>query len=127
MNDFSCCYYLLSLGLYKSKLGSIFASFFLFSQGDKVRRRNEWSKWLLSTGMVNSDSGSGASSSAPENVLATSLQEVSLGDAVAHANGNVDAREGHKEMAAGQSPVDLTSHSGLANGDNADEVHSNSL
>lgn len=99
----------------------------LFLQGDKVRRRNEWTKWLFSTGVVNSDSVSGASSSAPENVLATSLQEVSLDDAVAHANGNVDAREGHTETAAGQSPVDLSSESGLANGDNADEVHSDSL
>ncbi|KAH6836063.1 tyrosine sulfotransferase-like protein [Perilla frutescens var. hirtella] len=92
-------------------------------QGDKVRRRNEWNKWLLSTGVANSDSGSHPSSSAPENVLATSLQEVSL-DAIAHANGNVDASEGHPEMAAGQLSEVSTSQSGLANGDNAEEVHS---
>ncbi|KAH6785889.1 hypothetical protein C2S51_038344 [Perilla frutescens var. frutescens] len=95
-------------------------------QGDKVRRRNEWNKWLLSTGVVNSDSGSHPSSSAPENVLATSLQEVSL-DAIAHANGNVDASEGHPEMAAGQLSEESTSQSGLANGDNAEEVYSSSL
>ncbi|KAH6832345.1 hypothetical protein C2S53_001753 [Perilla frutescens var. hirtella] len=43
-------------------------------QGDKVRRRNEWNKWLLSTGVVNSDSGSHLSSSAPENVLAMRME-----------------------------------------------------
>lgn len=73
--------------------------------------------------MVNSDSGSGASSSAPENVLATSLNEVSLNEATAHANGNVNASEAHSETAVAQLPGEL------ANGDNAEEeaVHSNSL
>lgn len=78
--------------------------------------------------MVTSDPGSSSLSSAPENVLATSLQEVSLDDAMAHTNGNVDAREGNLEMAASQLSEESTSQSGLANGDNAEEeAHSNSL
>lgn len=103
------------------------ASHFLLWQGDKVRRRNEWNKWLLSTGVVTSDPGSSSSSSAPENVLTTSLQEVSLDDAAAHRNGDVDAREGHLEMATSQLSEESTSQSGLANEDNAEEAHSNSL
>lgn len=79
--------------------------------------------------MVNSDSGSSASSSAPENVLATSLHEVSLNDATAHANGNVDASVAHSETAAAHSEMAAAQLPGeLANGDNAEEeaVHSNS-
>ncbi|KAG8389850.1 hypothetical protein BUALT_Bualt01G0021700 [Buddleja alternifolia] len=90
-------------------------------QGEKLRRRDEWSKWLHSSGRVNSDSGSHSPGAAPENVLATSVQELSLDDAVANANGNV---EGHTEMATGRVlPEELTGHSRLANGeDTAEEV-----
>ncbi|KAL1557130.1 hypothetical protein AAHA92_12655 [Salvia divinorum] len=95
-------------------------------QGDKVRRRNEWSKWVLSNGVVNSDSASGPSSSVPENALAISLQEVSMDDTLARANGNL-SKDGHMEIAAGQLPVDLTNQSVLANGDNTDVDHSISL
>ncbi|XP_042066890.1 la-related protein 1C-like isoform X1 [Salvia splendens] len=94
-------------------------------QGDMIRRRNDWSLWARSNGEPGT---SGASISAPENTLATSLNEVSLDDATAHVNGNIDdAREGRLGMADGQLPEDSTIHSGLANGDHADEVHSNSL
>ncbi|KAL8459174.1 hypothetical protein ACS0TY_036591 [Phlomoides rotata] len=55
-------------------------------QGDKIRRRSEWSKWLLSS------SGSRTPSSPPENALTTSLREVSLDDAT-NSQGNVDAKE----------------------------------
>ncbi|KAI3460425.1 hypothetical protein Pfo_017088 [Paulownia fortunei] len=98
-------------------------------QGDKVRRRNEWNKWLHSSGWRNSDSGPHTPISVPENVLATSLQEVSLDDAMTNANGNMDAREGHTETATGGFPrEELTGQSGLANGeDNAEEIRSISL
>lgn len=89
-----------------------------------MRRRNEWHKWLLSSGLANSDSGPRTPSSAPENALATSLQEVSLDDAITNANGNVDSTEGHTETAAGQSPEGSTGQSGLANGEDTAEVHS---
>ncbi|KAL1561110.1 la-related protein 1C-like isoform X2 [Salvia divinorum] len=117
------------------------------TQGNMIRRRNEWGLWTQSNGVVNPDPATGdpgpsGSSSAPENALATSLNEVSvpenalatslneasLDDATVHANGNVDdARESHVEMADGQLPEDSASQSELANGDHADEGHSNSL
>ncbi|XP_047982237.1 la-related protein 1C-like isoform X2 [Salvia hispanica] len=92
-------------------------------QGDMIRRRNDWSLWIGSNG----DPSTSGNISAPENALATSLNEVSLDDATAHVNGNLDdAREGRLEMADGQLPEDSTIQSGLANGDHADD-HSNSL
>ncbi|KAK6115717.1 hypothetical protein DH2020_007986 [Rehmannia glutinosa] len=94
-------------------------------QGDKVRRRNEWNKWLHSSNRRNSDSGTHASSSAPENVLVNSLREVSLNDAMTNANANTDAREGQPEMATGGfSREELPGPSGLAKGDDtAEEIH----
>lgn len=79
-----------------------------------LRRRNEWHKWLLSTGRPNSDSGSHASSSTPENTLASSLQVVSLNDASTSENGNII--EGQTETAAEES---TGGQSGLANGEDS--------
>ncbi|KAL6522081.1 hypothetical protein OROMI_031958 [Orobanche minor] len=89
-------------------------------QGDKLRRRNEWNKWLHSSIRRNSDSGTNTSSSAHESVLANSLQKTSLDDATANVDGNMDAKEGQPEMATGQSlGNELTGQSGLANGKDA--------
>lgn len=89
-----------------------------------IRRRNDWSLWAPSNG----EPSTSGTFSAPENTLATSLNEVSLDDATIQVNGNVDdAREGRLGVADGQLPEDSTIQSGLANGDHTDEVHSNSL
>ncbi|XP_011074705.1 la-related protein 1B [Sesamum indicum] len=87
-------------------------------QGDKVRRRNEWSKWLHSSARPSLDSGPHTPRAAPENVLATSLQEVSLDDSMTNANGNKATMEGHTDT--GRSfPEESTSQSVLANGEDA--------
>ncbi|KAL0391873.1 UNVERIFIED_CONTAM: La-related protein 1C [Sesamum radiatum] len=87
-------------------------------EGDKVRRRNEWSKWLHSSARPSADSGPHTPRAAPENVLATSLQEVSLDDSMTNANGNKATIEGHTDT--GRSlPEESTSQSVLANGEDA--------
>ncbi|KAL0323214.1 UNVERIFIED_CONTAM: La-related protein 1C [Sesamum angustifolium] len=87
-------------------------------QGDKVRRRNEWSKWLHSSARPSADSGPHTPRAAPENVLATSLQEVSLDDSMTNANGNKATIEGHTDT--GRSlQEESTSQSVLANGEDA--------
>ncbi|PIN12487.1 hypothetical protein CDL12_14913 [Handroanthus impetiginosus] len=94
-------------------------------QGDKVRRHNEWKKWLLPSAR-HSESGSHTPGAAPENALATSLQNVSLDDGTINSTGNTSATEGHTEKATGNvSSEELTGHSGLPNGENsAEEAHS---
>ncbi|KAI3464796.1 hypothetical protein Pfo_021459 [Paulownia fortunei] len=62
-------------------------------QGDKVRRRNTWNKWLHSYGWPNTDPGPQTPGAAPENVLATSLMKVSLDDSMTNANSNMDIRK----------------------------------
>ncbi|CAA2968519.1 la-related protein 1B-like [Olea europaea var. sylvestris] len=59
-------------------------------QGDKLRKRNEWKKWLHNAGWSNTNSGSHPLGASPENVLATSFQDVSLEDTTIDANGTVD-------------------------------------
>ncbi|KAL0347476.1 UNVERIFIED_CONTAM: La-related protein 1B [Sesamum calycinum] len=87
-------------------------------EGDKVRRRNEWSKWLHSSARPSADSGPHTPRAAPENVLATALQEVSLDDSMTNANGNKATIEGHTDT--GRSlPEESTSQSVLANGEDA--------
>ncbi|PIN04104.1 RNA-binding protein LARP/SRO9 [Handroanthus impetiginosus] len=94
-------------------------------QGDKVRRHNEWKKWLLPSAR-HSEPGSHTPGAAPENALATSLQNVSLDDGTINSTGNTSATEGHTEKATGNvSSEELTGHSGLPNGENAaEEAHS---
>ncbi|CAI9753376.1 unnamed protein product [Fraxinus pennsylvanica] len=53
-------------------LDSLRASSVVEVQGDKIRKRNGWKKWLQTSNQVNADSGSQASA---ENLMATSLQK----------------------------------------------------
>lgn len=54
---------------------------FLQEQGDKIRRRNEWQKWVHSGGKVSPDLGSQApGTSSDDNNLPTSIEKLSLDD-----------------------------------------------
>ncbi|KAL3634307.1 hypothetical protein CASFOL_021361 [Castilleja foliolosa] len=94
-------------------------------QGDKLRKRDGWNKWLYSSGRRNSDSGTNAPSSS-ENVLATSIQQVSLDDATSNVDGNTPGGEALPEMATSSSVShdELTGESRLTKGDDAaDATH----
>ncbi|XP_073123210.1 la-related protein 1C-like [Henckelia pumila] len=98
-------------------------------QGDKVRKRYEWNRWLNSSGRPNIDVGSHNMDATTESALATSFREVSLNEASTSANGNVDSRGSHTEMVTGRFlSEELTGPSRLANGDDAvEESHSISV
>ncbi|KAL2468219.1 La-related protein 1C [Forsythia ovata] len=88
-------------------------------QGDKLRRRNEWKKWLPNGGWSNNDSGSQPPGASPEHVLATSLQNSSLDDATINANGSMDGQTEVSHVSD-----ETTAMSKLANGeDTAEDVH----
>ncbi|XP_075495553.1 la-related protein 1C-like [Primulina tabacum] len=98
-------------------------------QGDKVRKRYEWNRWLNSSGRPNIDAGSHNIDVAQENALTTSFREVSLNEASTSANGNIDTRDGRTEMVIGRFlSEELTGPSRLANGDDTvEEPHSISV
>ncbi|KAL2503939.1 La-related protein 1C [Abeliophyllum distichum] len=85
-------------------------------QGDKLRRRNEWKKWLPNGGWSNNDSGSQPPGASPENVLATSLQNSSLDDASIDANGSIDGQTEVSHVSD-----ETTAMSNLANGEDTAE------
>ncbi|XP_022860514.1 la-related protein 1B-like isoform X2 [Olea europaea var. sylvestris] len=88
-------------------------------QGDKLRKRNEWKKWLRNAGWSNTDSGPQTPGSSSENVLATSFQNVSLDDATIDANGTMD---GQTEMSPFRYTSDETTASSmLGNGEDTSE------
>ncbi|PIN02566.1 hypothetical protein CDL12_24919 [Handroanthus impetiginosus] len=90
-------------------------------QGDKVRRRNKWNKWLLSSSRLNNH----PVPQTPQDVLATSLQRVSLDDSMTNANGNTDTKGNQTDMATGM-PLseESTGQQRLVNGeDTSEETH----
>lgn len=50
----------------------------LVMQGDKIRRRENWSKWIPSVGLTSPDIGLQSRSQSSDVLLATSIQEVQL-------------------------------------------------
>ncbi|KAL9144528.1 hypothetical protein ABFS82_14G301800 [Erythranthe guttata] len=92
-------------------------------QGDKVRRRNEWKRWLPLYRGPNPDSEAYASTSTSESTVAASLAAVSLNDG---ENGDVNASEGQAEMAATGS---LTGHQSVLTkrDDTQEEIHPDSV
>ncbi|CAA2954690.1 Hypothetical predicted protein [Olea europaea subsp. europaea] len=88
-------------------LDSLRASTVVEVQGDKIRKRYEWKKWLLTSDRVNADSVSQASA---EKFMATSLQNVSLNDASTNVERSVvKDLTGQSMLAAGEGTTDINS------------------
>ncbi|XP_054797936.1 la-related protein 1C-like [Prosopis cineraria] len=81
-------------------------------QGDKLRRRNEWMKWLPSS-QIRTDSGSLSPVGSSCNNVAADFQKIALGKASTD-KGNSDPASGALE---GRSPTDSSSQPQLPNGD----------
>ncbi|KAI9113083.1 hypothetical protein K1719_015608 [Acacia pycnantha] len=81
-------------------------------QGDKLRRRNEWMKWLPSS-LRRADSGSSSPVEPSCSNLAADFQKIALGETVAD-EGNSDPTS---EALDGRSPTDSSSQPQFPNGD----------
>ncbi|GFP80728.1 la-related protein 1a [Phtheirospermum japonicum] len=92
-------------------------------QGDKLRKRDGWNKWFTlvwSAAILILATSAFLALHSPENVLATSIQEVSLDDATTNADGNMDARVGHRRWLRAVYRHDaLAGESRLTNGEDA--------
>ncbi|KAK4338571.1 hypothetical protein RND71_043058 [Anisodus tanguticus] len=74
------------------------ASTLVEAQDDKVRRRNDWKKWIHTSGSVAADSGSQTPGGSMENVLTSSFQ-VSLDESGNHKSNDVDSKDVQVEVA----------------------------
>lgn len=77
-------------------------------QGDKLRRRYEWMKWIPLI-LLGANSGSSSQVGTSSNDLATDFQKIALVEAVAD--------EGNSKALEDRSPTDFSSQPQLPNGD----------
>ncbi|CAK9178392.1 unnamed protein product [Ilex paraguariensis] len=111
-------------------LDSLRASSVVEVQGDKVRRLNDWRKWISASSRFPADSGSGSQSphGSTDNVLAASLLKVSLDEVTTNQNSNSGAADNNIEVVTGRcSSEDFTIQSSLANGEDTTEEADSSL
>lgn len=91
-------------------------------QGERVRRRNGWSKWRQSSGTSNNNSAASGSQTPPVSAedapLSASMQSLSLDESSANANGEEGVIGSRNEMVTGRP---LHEDSRLANGEGASE------
>lgn len=59
-------------------------------QGDKIRRRENWSKWIPSGGQTSPDIGLQSQSQSTDVTLATSIQEVQLDEVTSNKVASTD-------------------------------------
>lgn len=76
-------------------LDSLRASVVVEVQGDKIRRRNEWARWLPTTNRVFKDPGSQSPNWSSSNTLATQFQKVKLGEATTGQNSSSLEADSH--------------------------------
>ncbi|XP_009769236.1 la-related protein 1C [Nicotiana tabacum] len=91
-------------------------------QDDKVRRRDDWKKWIHTSGHLTADSGSQTPGGSTENALTSSFQEVSLGESGNDKSNDVDRRDVQVEVAVSGLSEELTSQSKLVQEGNAEEI-----
>ncbi|WOG97752.1 hypothetical protein DCAR_0417093 [Daucus carota subsp. sativus] len=71
-------------------LDTLGASTVVEVQGDKIRRRENWSKWIPSVGQTTLDTGLQSQSQSSDVMLATSIQEVHLDEVTSDSVSNMD-------------------------------------
>lgn len=66
-------------------------------QGDKIRRRETWSKWIPSVGQTSPDIGLQSQSQSSDVMLATSFQDVQLDEVTSNKVTSTDRTVEHSD------------------------------
>lgn len=106
-----------------------FHSFFflvLQEQGDKIRRRNEWRKWIQSGSRISADSVSQTADMSSDDALTTSIEKLSLNEVSSSKRSGSDLIDSETGMVPDKSiPDESTGSLKMANGEViAEESHS---
>uniref|UniRef100_A0A5B6YVQ8 Putative la-related protein 1C-like n=1 Tax=Davidia involucrata TaxID=16924 RepID=A0A5B6YVQ8_DAVIN len=103
-------------------LDSLRASTVVEVQGDKVRRHNEWRKWISFSDRFPTDSGPLYSGGSVYNMLPTSFRKVALDEVTINRNSVIDKADSHTEVDPGRcSSEELIGQPKLANGEGTKE------
>ncbi|GKV17810.1 hypothetical protein SLEP1_g28272 [Rubroshorea leprosula] len=97
-------------------LDSLRSSTIVEVQGVKVRRRDDWMKWISSSSHVSSDLGSPSQSGSSVENLTASLNKITVEE---------KAIDSHTEYSSGTHLSELTGHSRLSNGESSQDMGSN--
>ncbi|XAR61625.1 hypothetical protein NMG60_11016093 [Bertholletia excelsa] len=84
-------------------LDSLRASLVVEVQGDKVRRRVEWNKWIRTSGWFRTESGSQSPVGLTETTLATALQKVTLDESTSNPSGIMEKANSTEEAVLSRS------------------------
>ncbi|KAH7523480.1 hypothetical protein FEM48_Zijuj06G0015700 [Ziziphus jujuba var. spinosa] len=98
-------------------LSSLRASTVVEVQDDKVRKRNEWMRWIPTSGRLTTEPGSSSPGNSSFNVMATSFQKMTMEDAATSQNSLAGNKDPNSEAGPGSNSTESTAQSHLSNGD----------
>lgn len=93
-------------------------------QDDKVRKRNEWMKWISNSGRHSAESGSAAPGNSSFSVMATSFQKMTMEEAATSQNSLAGKADPNSEAGPGSGSAESIARSHLPNGEVAQRTHS---
>jgi la-related protein 1 len=86
-------------------------------QDDKVRRRNEWKKWISVSAPLPSDSGSVSPNKLGDDMLGTSFQKITIEEIDTKQSGVTGKADPNSEAVEGRFLTESIGHSQLSNGE----------
>lgn len=99
-----------------------FTKCLLLMQDDKIRKRNNWMNFLPTSGQVSPQSGSVSPANSSQNLLASSIQQITLDEAAAPSGQhNITSKA---EPVSEDGPENCSTESQLANGELTHNTHS---
>ncbi|KAK7855970.1 la-related protein 1c [Quercus suber] len=105
-------------------LDSLRTSTIVEVQDDKVRRRNEWNKWIPASSRIPSDSGSVSPNKSSYDTLATSLQKITVEEVDTNQSSMTGKADPNSEAAAGSCITESIGQSQLPNGEDTQNTDS---
>ncbi|KAF3445317.1 hypothetical protein FNV43_RR10492 [Rhamnella rubrinervis] len=98
-------------------LTSLRASSVVEVQDDKVRKRNEWMKWISTSGRLSAESGSASPGNSSFNVMATSFQKMTMEEAATSQDSLAGKADPNCKAAPGTGSAESIARSHLPNGE----------
>ncbi|KAL0016934.1 hypothetical protein SO802_004003 [Lithocarpus litseifolius] len=105
-------------------LDSLRSSTIVEVQDDKVRRHNEWKKWIPASSRIPSDSGSVSPNKSSYDTLATSLQKITVEEVDTNQSSVTGKADPNSEAVAGSCITESIGQSQLPNGEDTQNTDS---
>ncbi|KAG7966836.1 hypothetical protein I3843_08G068700 [Carya illinoinensis] len=104
-------------------LDSLKASTIVEVQDDKVRKRNDWKKWIPASALLPSDSGSASPNNSSHDRLVTSFQKITVEGVDTNQSGVTGKADPNSEPVTGRCLTDSTGESQIPNGEVTQNIY----